>query len=150
MALLDFIPVIGPAVDKLLSLIPDANARAKAKEEFEQQAQELAAKADADQRAINLVEAGSQSVFVAGWRPGLGWVGVVALATFYIPQHVMAAILWMRLAWGAPVLPPYPITMADTLMQLVWAILGLGAYRTAEKITPSVLGTIEKVKTRGK
>jgi hypothetical protein len=35
MALLDFIPIIGPAVDKLLSLIPDPNARAKAKEEFD-------------------------------------------------------------------------------------------------------------------
>lgn len=150
MAFLEFLPIIGPAVEKLLSLIPDPNERARAKEQFERDAQEAAQKADADQREINKIEAGSGSVFVAGWRPGLGWIGVVALASYYVPQHVMAAIMWVKVAWGATTLPPYPISMDDTIMQLIWGLLGLGAFRTFEKVAPAALSTFEKVKGSAK
>lgn len=131
---LDFLAPVSEVVKGVMALIPNANDRAKAEEAYQAAILDAAGKADEGQRQINLVEASSSSLFVSGWRPGLGWVGVVALASYYIPQHIMAAIMWVRVAWGATVLPPYPISMDDTIMQLVWGMLGIGAMRSYEKI----------------
>jgi len=131
---LDFLGPVTAVVNGVLALIPNANDRAKAQEDFARAIQDAAAKADEGQRTINLAEAQSSSLFVSGWRPGIGWVGVLALASYYIPQHLMAAFLWTKLAWAAQTLPPYPISMDDTLMQLVVGLLGLGAMRTVEKV----------------
>lgn len=131
---LDFLAPVSEVVKGVMALIPNANDRAKAEEAYQAAILDAAGKADEGQRQINLVEASSSSLLVSGWRPGLGWVGVVALASYYIPQHIMAAIMWVRVAWGATVLPPYPISMDDTIMQLVWGMLGIGAMRSYEKI----------------
>lgn len=129
MAILDFLPVIGPAVQKLLDLIPDPNARARAKESFEQEAQAAAAKADADQRAINLVEAASGSLFVAGWRPAIGWVCALALGFQYLVRPLLT---WAQGVWwpGLPALPG----LDDALWQLMFGMLGMGGLRTLEKV----------------
>ena len=133
MALLDFIPIIGPAVDKLLSLIPDPNERAKAKEQYEREALELAAKADADQREINKVEAQHSSVFVAGWRPATGWVCAVSLALYYIPRFVLGMAFWCWACINAGGLVPLPELGIAEVIGLVMSLLGLGGLRTLEK-----------------
>lgn len=134
MGFLEFIPVIGKAADKLLDLIPDPNARAKAKEAFELEVQAAAQAADAGQREINLAEANSGNWFNSGWRPFIGWVIGMALASYYLPMHIMAAVLWVKAAWVAQTLPPWPIGMDDTLTQLIFGMLGMGALRTIEKV----------------
>lgn len=146
MAFLDWISPISSAVNKVLDLIPNENDRAKAAEQYQLAVQEASAKADEGQRAINQVEAASSSLFVAGWRPGIGWVGAVALGTYYLPQHIMAAVLWVKVAWAAQQLPPYPISMDDTLMQLILGLLGLGALRTFEKTAPGIVSAIKGAK----
>lgn len=128
MGLLDFIPVIGPAVDKLLSLIPDPNARAKAEAEYQREVLAIAAKAEADQRDINKVEAAHGSVFVSGWRPAIGWVCALALAFQYLIRPLFA---WATGVWW-PHLPPLP-GLDDNLWQLLFGMLGLGGLRTFEK-----------------
>jgi hypothetical protein len=129
MVRLDFIPLIGPAVQKLLSLIPDPNARAAAEAEYQREVLTIAAKAEADQREINKVEASSQSVFVAGWRPAIGWVCAVALAFQYLirPLAVWAGGIW----W--PHLPTIP-GLDENLWQLMFGMLGMGSLRTFEKV----------------
>lgn len=82
---------------------------------------------------LNKVEAGHRSVFVAGWRPWIGWVAGISLGLFYIPQYTVAAWLWAHQALSAGTLPPYPVT-ADGLMELVVAMLGMGVLRSAEKL----------------
>lgn len=84
------------------------------------------------QAAINNLEAQHRSVFVAGWRPAIGWVCAASLATYFLPKHVMAAVLWTKACWAAQVLVAYPIGI-DGLMELVLALLGLGGLRTLEK-----------------
>lgn len=97
------------------------------------------------QAMINRVEAAHRSLWVAGWRPGIGWVCALALFTYYIPQHGVAAVLWTVQCWElfragsligpegqAVALPPYPITITG-LLELVLALLGLGGLRTVEK-----------------
>lgn len=81
------------------------------------------------QAEINRIEAQHRSVFVAGWRPAIGWVCAAALFWTYLghPLFVWAAALW------APGLTPPALGTEDVLFELVLAMLGLGSLRTFEK-----------------
>lgn len=133
MALLDLIPLIGPAVQKLLDLIPDPNARAKAQEAYEREVLSIAAKAEADQREINKAEAASGSVFVAGWRPSVGWVCSISLAIYYIPRFALGTGFWCWACIKAGALVPMPEMGIAEVIGLVTALLGMGSLRTFEK-----------------
>lgn len=128
MGILDLLPVMGPAVQKLLDLIPDPNARARAEAEYQRQVMELAARDASDQRDINRAEAAHPSLFVSGWRPAIGWVCALALSFQYLlrPLSAWAAGIW----W--PGTPPLP-GLDESLWQLMFGMLGLGALRTVEK-----------------
>jgi hypothetical protein len=78
---------------------------------------------------VNKVEAANVSVFVAGWRPFIGWVGGMGLAYQFILQPFL---VWGSGIWHLAAVPPTIDT--TTLFQLVLALLGLGGYRTLEKI----------------
>lgn len=88
---------------------------------------------------IAKVQAQHRSIWVAGARPFILWVCGVALFTYFIPQHLMAAIVWvqqigqMSVAQLSVGLPPYPIE-PKAIMELVLALLGLGSLRTVEKL----------------
>jgi hypothetical protein len=96
-----------------------------------------------------IVTAGAQhknpfvAVFLAGWRPFIGWVAGVSLAFYFIPQYIIGSIIWARAAWLVvpytkdgvliiPELPVYPVS-AEGLMELVLGMLGLVAARSIEK-----------------
>lgn len=82
---------------------------------------------------INRVEAGSSSIFVAGWRPMIGWVGGVSLGLYFIPQFISANVFWILNMIESKVLQPFPVT-PDGILELVLGLLGLGMMRSAEKI----------------
>ena len=84
----------------------------------------LAQQPDLAQIELNKVEAGHRSMFVAGWRPFLGWVCGLGMANMFL---VNPWIQWFTGASG-PNLPK------DIIMELVFALLGLGTLRTIEKI----------------
>lgn len=128
MGVLEFLPVIGAAAQKLLDLIPDPNARAKAAEEYQRAILDAAQKAEADQREINRAEAASASLFVAGWRPAIGWVCACALGFQYLARPLLA---WAQGVWW-PALPPLP-GLDDALWQLMFGMLGMGTLRSFEK-----------------
>jgi hypothetical protein len=83
------------------------------------------------QSDINKVEAASPSVFVAGPRPAVMWVCVAALCYQYLLRP-----LWTGLALisGHPVPSPGLPGLDDNLYQLLWALLGLGAMRSFDKL----------------
>ena len=43
---------------------------------------------------INKIEAAHPSLFVAGWRPGLGWVATIAFGLLYIPKAIVMTTIW--------------------------------------------------------
>ena len=86
------------------------------------------------QAQINKTEAAHRTLFVAGWRPSIGWVCSVSLGVFYIPQFTMAAILWAKICWNAQEIVQYPVS-ADGIMELVLAMLGMGSLRMIEKMS---------------
>ena len=94
----------------------------------------LEAMANSGQLEINKAEAQNPSVFVSGPRPAFLWVGAISLACYFIPQYVMAAILWTRQCWSANALAPFPIAEPAGLMELCALLLGVAGLRTIEKI----------------
>jgi len=119
------VEAVGNVLDKLFTSDEEKAAADAVMEKLRQQPHLL-------QGEINKIEAAHRSVFVAGWRPWIGWICGFGIATYFLPQHVLAAILWVRMAWNADALPPYPIG-PDALLELTLAMLGLGLLRSAEK-----------------
>lgn len=78
---------------------------------------------------INKVEAQHPSVFVAGARPAVMWIGAFGLA--------YAAVIEPIARFAARVVFDYagefPALDTTITMQVLFGILGLGAYRTYEK-----------------
>lgn len=77
----------------------------------------------------NKQEAASQSLFVAGWRPFIGWVCGSGLAIQFIVNPIFT---WIAALAKHPV--QFPSLDLGTLMTLLFGMLGLGAMRTYEKV----------------
>ena len=73
---------------------------------------------------LNKIEAQHRSVFVAGWRPAIGWVCAIGLLFPFIINPI--------LQWFTD--KPGPQLPLDALLELVLAMLGLGTLRTIEKL----------------
>jgi hypothetical protein len=78
------------------------------------------------QTKINEAEAQHRSIFVAGWRPFIGWICGVALAYNFILRDLIIFVV------GSDNAPP--ALQMDHLMTVLMGMLGLGAFRTYEKI----------------
>jgi hypothetical protein len=109
-------------------IIPDKDAREKAQAELLKAAQEQDFQLVLSQIKVNEAEAQNSNLFVAGWRPAVGWICVAGLAYNFV---IYPLLLWAVVATGAGFKPPS--LLSDTLMELVLGMLGLGALRTAEK-----------------
>lgn len=105
--------------------IPDPEARARAEVELRRDLMAW----DASQTAVNTAEASHSSLFVAGWRPAIGWCCAIALAYSYLFVPFAGFILMLA---GKP-LPKFPILDAN-LWELMFGMLGMGALRTYEKL----------------
>lgn len=112
-------------------LIPDKSAAAAAKAQLVQ----MEAQGELDemkaQIAVNQTEAASASVFVAGWRPAVGWICGAAFAYCFVLQPFIVVMLVAfhstfdpaklpKLDWGP---------MSEVLL----GMLGLGAMRSYDK-----------------
>lgn len=78
---------------------------------------------------VNKAEAASPNIFVAGWRPFIGWVGGVAIAYNFI---VAPTAVWIAALNGAQA--TLPTIDTGVLFNLVLAMLGFGGLRTYEKL----------------
>lgn len=98
----------------------------------EQEKAQLAAAVQIVQGQIdtNKEEAKSDSIFVAGWRPFIGWICGSALAYTYIGYPLL---LWGTALW-APLFKPPVLGNNDMLYELMFGMLGMGALRTWEKV----------------
>jgi phenylpyruvate tautomerase PptA (4-oxalocrotonate tautomerase family) len=91
----------------------------------EQHAQELALA----QIAVNKAEASNGNLFVAGWRPAIGWICGAALAFHFI----LAPLISSAFAWAGADAPELPAFDMQSLMTILTGMLGLGGLRTFEK-----------------
>lgn len=85
--------------------------------------------ADKWQSEINKVEAGHRSIFIAGWRPFIGWVCGIGLCYYFILSPFIATIATFFGFEGT--LPQIAI---GPLVSILLAMLGMSASRTYEKL----------------
>jgi hypothetical protein len=109
-------------------IIPDKDAREKAQFELMKAAQDQDFQRSMGQMATNTEEAKHASLFVAGWRPFIGWVCGFGLTYNFL---IYPVLLWIISINGSTIKPP-PL-FSENLMELVLGMLGLGALRTYEK-----------------
>ena len=107
----------------------DKEKRAAAEREIEAKLTDSLAKIDLAQLDINKTEAAHRSLFVAGWRPFIGWSCGVALAYTYIVQP----ILTFGLAQSG-YLVDLPAVDISQMMPVLMGMLGLGGLRSWEKV----------------
>lgn len=126
---------VGAVTEGLFGIIDDLvttdDERAEAKRKLlEMDMQERLA-----QLAVNAREAGHRSVFVAGWRPFIGWVCGVALAYHFILQPLLVnSVIVLGRMYELPVTATdFPPMELGSLQTVLLGMLGLGGLRTFEK-----------------
>lgn len=133
--------VVAPIVDRL---IPDPERKQQLMIELLQ----ALAKFDVAQLEVNKAEALHTSIFVAGWRPFIGWVlGLGVAYSFLLAPLVGGVVSIWKPGFALP-------AVDDHLWELIFAMLGMGALRSFDKMrgigmgrvsapSPSWQGTLE-------
>lgn len=121
--------LIGPVSSLLDKVIEDKDQKAVLAHEIATMAQRHVQEQTMAQLTVNKEEAAHRSIWVAGWRPFIGWVCGVALAWHF----VLAPIVLFVAAWANVFLPPLPAFDMDSLMTVLLGMLGLGGLRSFEK-----------------
>lgn len=117
-----------PLIDKIVARIPDPAARERASLDMQAELLKAAVAESQGQAEINKVEAAHSSIFIAGWRPFIGWVGGISLAYKFLVHPFLS---WFLAIVG--VSTPLPAPDTEAMMALVTAMLGVAAARSFDK-----------------
>ena len=82
---------------------------------------------------VNKQEAAHPSIFVAGWRPAIGWVGAIGLGYSFVIAPFIS------------IFTTVPELDTGSLMTLVLSMLGIGAQRTYEKVKGVATESVSKL-----
>lgn len=107
---------------------PDPAEKAKAEAQFLQMLQEQELRKVIAQLEVNAKEAASPHMFVAGWRPAVGWCCGAGFLWATIGHPVFAWLAAVK-GWPAP-----PTIDTEVLLYVLGGMLGLGALRSVEKV----------------
>jgi len=118
----------GGLVDSVGKIVDELHTSDEEKAQAKIKLKELENELQTKQMDINKVEAGHKSIFVAGWRPALGWIIVIILGYSYLFQPFIAMTLKII---GKDV--ELPNLNLDQIFPLILGMLGLGGLRSFEK-----------------
>ena len=120
--------LIGPATQLLDKFIEDKDQKAALAHEISTMAERHAQELAKGQIEVNKMEAASSSMFVAGWRPAVGWISALGFASNFIliPMANFALAL-------ASIDIQIPMIDTTQMMPVLMGMLGLGTLRTVEK-----------------
>jgi len=122
--------LIGPVTGILDKFIEDKDAKNAMAHEIATMAEKAAHEAAMAQVEVNKMEAQHRSLFVAGWRPFIGWTCGIALAYHF----VLNPLILFGVAWAGVEIPALPEFDMGSLMTVLMGMLGLGGLRTFEKV----------------
>ena len=119
--------------DGLFGLVDDIFTSDEERAQAKSKILEMQQKGELAQIAVNLQEAQHESLFVAGWRPAIGWTCAIALFYTYIFQPFA---VYVAVVGGLPVevMKELPDLDMFALLTLLGGMLGLGGFRSLEKI----------------
>ena len=81
------------------------------------------------QLEINAKEAANPSVFVAGWRPFVGWIGGLGLAYAAFIEPIGRFVATVVFEYHGT----FPVIDTTITMQVLFGLLGLGVMRSFDK-----------------
>lgn len=119
--------LVGTVIDRI---VPDKAAAEKAKLEMAAALQAQEFQVQIEQIKVNANEASSTNWFVAGARPAIMWVCGFALAYVSVIEPIGRFVAKVGFGYAGD----FPVIDTDLTMQVLFGILGLGAFRSAEKI----------------
>ena len=121
-------------VNKVLDII-DPTERKKAWMEYELRLTQQDSDLRIEQMKVNAIEAGHDSLFVAGGRPSIMWVCSAGLALAFPIRYLFELMVYAYLVFWvgehATIAPAFDITQLITLLT---GMLGLSVIRSNEKI----------------
>lgn len=81
------------------------------------------------QMEVNKIEAASENMWKSGWRPAAGWICVLSFGYIFLLSPMLSGFFSL---FGLD----YKLVVLDTamLMTVLLGMLGLGAYRSFDKI----------------
>jgi hypothetical protein len=116
---------IGAGLKIINKFIPDPQEKIKAEKEL----RDSLLAADLAQLEVNKQEAAHRSVFIAGWRPFIGWTSGTAFCMHFVGLPlIQVASIYLDFV------PPVIAFDMDSLLTVMLGMLGLGGMRTYEKI----------------
>ncbi|TCD47013.1 3TM-type holin [Chlorobium sp. N1] len=122
------VPVIGEIIAAVGSVIDELHTSGEEKNAAALERLKLVQRQLVGQQEINREEAGHASVFVAGWRPMVGWVCAVALAYAAILEPVGRFLAVVLFGYRGE----FPAVDTSVTMQVLLGMLGLGVMRSWE------------------
>ena len=120
--------LVGPVSALLSRVIPDKSERDRLAHEISTMAEVQAHQQIMAQIEVNKTEAAHKSLYVAGWRPFIGWSCGIAMAFNYIGVPVIET---GSVLYGTP-LSIDPLDL-EVMMPVLLGMLGLGGMRSYEK-----------------
>ena len=120
--------LIQPVTNLLDKVIPDADTKQRIAHEIATMTESHAHEIAKAQIEVNKTEAGNKNLFVAGWRPAVGWVCCLGMAGNFLV--IPLANFTLALSGSSVVVPLIDLS---TMMPVLMGMLGLGALRTVEK-----------------
>ena len=124
--------LVGPVSDILDKVVEDKDQKALLAHEIATMAEKAAHEAAMAQVEVNKAEASHRSLFVAGWRPFIGWVCGIALTYHFVVNPI---IVFCLVSFNVTGLHPsdLPKFEMESLMTVLLGMLGLGGLRSFEK-----------------
>lgn len=116
----------GEVIDRT---IPDKAGAEKAKQALVDKITDQNFSLALQQILVNVEEAKSTNWFVSGWRPACGWIGAFSLCYAALLEPLIRFIAQVVFGYAGE----FPVLDSTITMQILFGILGLGAYRTYEK-----------------
>jgi hypothetical protein len=126
---------IGAIIDSVGKVASDLITTDKERLQLELEGRRIDQATDLAQMEVNKTEAQNQNLFVAGWRPAVGWVGAAAMAYQFLAYPLLVwSWTWMQAEQIVPqdVKPP-PMLDTEALWVILSGMLGIAGMRSFEK-----------------
>lgn len=120
--------LVGPVTGLLDKFIEDKDVKNKLAHDLSTMAERHAQELAKGQLEVNKTEAAHKSLFVAGWRPAIGWICGLGMASNFLVIPIANFVLALT---GSTIL--IPLLDTGEMMPVLMGMLGLGAMRTYEK-----------------
>lgn len=124
------VPVIGGIVETVGKVADDLFTSDEEKQRLELDLYNAETERAKIQTDINVEEAKSSSIFVSGARPAIMWICAFAMGYATVLEPLMRFISQVMVGYTGA----FPVIDTELTMQVLFGLLGLGAYRTFEKM----------------